>query len=215
VSPFIRFNKPRKLHRQAVIVERMAKGFDGKTLFKDFSFQVEAGERVAIIGPNGIGKTTLLRTLVNELTPDAGTVKWTDAAELGYYAQDHAHDFEDGLQPVSTGWANGPRAASKIVRGTLGRMLFSNDEILKSVKVISAVSSMRPRVPRTIWLAPWVHWPIQSNRLQSSSKSCAFPERVVTQLCGIRSYFTVPGIRGQFVDQGAQQVVCNRYRSGR
>jgi len=72
----------------------MAKGFDGKPLFKDFSFQVEAGERVAIIGPNGIGKTTLLRTLVNELTPDAGSIKWTDAAELGYYAQDHAHDFE-------------------------------------------------------------------------------------------------------------------------
>ena len=136
VSPFIRFDQTKKLHRQAVIVDRMAKGFDGKTLFKDFSFQVEAGERVAIIGPNGIGKTTLLRTLVNELTPDAGTVKWTDAAELGYYAQDHASDFEDesNLFDWMGRWT---KEGEQVVRGTLGRMLFSNDEILKSVKVIS------------------------------------------------------------------------------
>ena len=136
VSPFIRFEQTKKLHRQAVIVENMAKGFDGKALFKDFSFTVEAGERVAIIGPNGIGKTTLLRTLVNELSPDAGTVKWTDAAELGYYAQDHASDFEDesNLFDWMGRWTQG---GEQVVRGTLGRMLFSNDDILKSVKVIS------------------------------------------------------------------------------
>ncbi|BBP70958.1 ABC-F family ATPase [Pseudomonas sp. Seg1] len=135
VSPFIRFDQNKKLHRQAVMVEKMAKGFDGKPLFKDFSFQVEAGERVAIIGPNGIGKTTLLRTLVNELTPDAGTVKWTDAAELGYYAQDHAHDFEDDVTLFD--WMGQWTQGEQMIRGTLGRMLFSNDEILKSVKVIS------------------------------------------------------------------------------
>lgn len=91
---------------------------------------------MAIIGPNGIGKTTLLRTLVDELQPDAGTVKWTDAAEIGYYAQDHAHDFEDDstLFDWMGQWTQG---GEQMVRGTLGRMLFSNDEILKSVKVIS------------------------------------------------------------------------------
>ncbi|GFM70454.1 ABC-F family ATPase [Pseudomonas cichorii] len=136
VSPFIRFEQTKKLHRQAVTVERMAKGFDGTTLFKDFSFTVEAGEHVAIIGPNGIGKTTLLRTLVNDLTPDAGSIKWTDSAEIGYYAQDHAHDFEDDctLFDWMGQWTQG---GEQLVRGTLGRMLFSNDEILKSVKVIS------------------------------------------------------------------------------
>ncbi|OHC26574.1 MAG: ABC-F family ATPase, partial [Pseudomonadales bacterium RIFCSPLOWO2_02_FULL_63_210] len=136
ISPFIRFEQNKKLHRQAVIVDSMAKGFDGKPLFKNFSFTVEAGERVAIIGPNGIGKTTLLRTLVGELYPDAGTVKWTESAELGYYAQDHASDFEDesNLFDWMGRWTQG---GEQLVRGTLGRMLFSNDEILKSVKVIS------------------------------------------------------------------------------
>ena len=135
VSPFIRFEQTKKLHRQAVTVEKMAKAFDDKVLFKDFSFTVEAGERVAIIGPNGIGKTTLLRTLVGELTPDKGAVKWTDSAEVGYYAQDHAHDFEDDVSLFD--WMGQWTQGEQTIRGTLGRMLFSNDEILKSVKVIS------------------------------------------------------------------------------
>ncbi|GLR35838.1 ABC-F family ATPase [Pseudomonas plecoglossicida] len=135
VSPFIRFEQTKKLHRQAVVVEKMAKAFDEKVLFKNFDITVEAGERVAIIGPNGIGKTTLLRTLVGEMTPDAGSVKWTDSAEVGYYAQDHAHDFEDDLSLFD--WMGQWTSGEQVIRGTLGRMLFSNDEILKSVKVIS------------------------------------------------------------------------------
>ncbi|OPG69701.1 hypothetical protein B1218_38755, partial [Pseudomonas ogarae] len=59
VSPFVRLKQTKKLHRRAVLGERMVKGLDGKPLFKGFSSTVEAGERVAIIGPNGIGKTTL------------------------------------------------------------------------------------------------------------------------------------------------------------
>ena len=136
VSPFIRFDQNKKLHRQAVTVDRLGKGFDGKTLFQNLGFQIEAGERVAIIGPNGIGKTTLLRTLIGEMTPDKGEVKWTDSAEIGYYAQDHASDFEDDatLFEWMGQWTQG---GEQVVRGTLGRMLFSSDDIVKSVKVIS------------------------------------------------------------------------------
>src|SRR5690606_4145043 len=75
VSPFIRFEQGKKLHRQALTLEKISQGYDGQPLFKNLSMQIEAGERVAIIGPNGIGKTTLLRTLVGEMPPMSGEVK--------------------------------------------------------------------------------------------------------------------------------------------
>ena len=136
VSPFIRFEQTKKLHRQAVTLDQVSQGYDGEVLFRNLSLQIEAGERVAIIGPNGIGKTTLLRTLVGEMAPMAGEVKWAESADIGYFAQDHADDFRDDwtLFEWMAQWTQG---GEQVVRGTLGRMLFSNDEIQKSVKVIS------------------------------------------------------------------------------
>ena len=136
VSPFIRFEQGKKLHRQAVTLHKLSKGFDGETLFNKLNLQVEAGERVAIIGPNGIGKTTLLQCMAGAYEPDAGEVKWTDSAEVGYYAQDHTADFasDDTLSDWMAQWTTG---GEQLVRGTLGRMLFSGDDIGKSVKVIS------------------------------------------------------------------------------
>nr|WP_298522054.1 ABC-F family ATPase [uncultured Halomonas sp.] len=136
VSPFIRFEQKRKIHRGAVNVEALSKGFDEAPVFERLGLQIEAGERVAIIGPNGVGKTTLLRCLVGELAPDNGVVKWTDSAELGYFAQEHAADFANdaSLYEWMAQWTDG---GEQVIRGALGRMLFSNDDIGKSVKVIS------------------------------------------------------------------------------
>ena len=135
VSPYIRFTQNKKLHRQAVTLDQVSKSFD-KTLFDDLSLQVEAGERIAIIGPNGAGKTTLLRCLYGDLTPDNGTVKWAEQAEIGYFAQDHAADFteDSNLFDWMKQWTKGDE---QLVRGALGRMLFSNDEVKKHVKVLS------------------------------------------------------------------------------
>ena len=136
VSPYIRFDQTKKLHRQAVTLDGLAKGFDDLTLFEGLNLQIEAGERVAIIGPNGIGKTTLLRCLAGDLAADSGTVKWAEAAELGYFAQDHSHDFEEDM--ILFDWmAQWTADGEQAVRAALGRMLFSNDEVKKSVKVIS------------------------------------------------------------------------------
>ncbi|WP_420194321.1 ABC-F family ATPase [Marinobacter sp. GH_1] len=136
VSPFIRFEQGKKLHSQAVTLKGLTKGFDEGPLFKNLDLQIEAGERVAIIGPNGIGKTTLLQCLAGAYEPDAGEVKWTDSAEVGYFAQDHTADFarDDTLTDWMAQWTTG---GEQLVRGTLGRMLFSGDDIGKSVKVIS------------------------------------------------------------------------------
>lgn len=138
VSPFIRFDQDKKLYRNALEVNDLSAGYDGPPLFERLDLTVEVGERVAIIGPNGIGKTTLLRTLVGDMAPNTGTVKWSENASLGYYAQDHAADFEDNLTVYEwmAQWAK-KGDDEQVIRGTLGRMLFSKDDLNKRVKVLS------------------------------------------------------------------------------
>jgi ATPase subunit of ABC transporter with duplicated ATPase domains len=136
VSPFIRFEQGKKLHRQAVTLKELTKGFGNQPVLHKLSVQIEAGERVAIIGPNGIGKTTLLQCMAGIYAPDSGEVKWTDSADVGYFAQDHSADFEEDV--TLTDWmAQWTQGGEQVIRGTLGRMLFSGDDIGKSVRVIS------------------------------------------------------------------------------
>jgi len=138
VNPFIRFDQTKKLHRLALEVEGLSKGYGDEPLFKNLNLMVAVGERIAVIGPNGIGKSTLLRTLVGDLTPDAGNVKWSENSEIGYFPQDNAEDFAEDLTLIN--WIGQWRKESdddQAMRGTLGRLLFSSDEINKSVKVLS------------------------------------------------------------------------------
>ena len=138
-NPYIIFEQEKKLHRLALEVEGLTKGYDdGDYLFANLDMMVEVGERVAIIGPNGIGKTTLLRCLYGDLEPSAGSVKWSENAQLGYYAQDHASDFEEDKTLIDwmSYWGKDSDDEQSI-RGTLGRLLFSSDDINKRVSVIS------------------------------------------------------------------------------
>ncbi|MFI3190564.1 ABC-F family ATPase [Crenothrix sp. D3] len=138
VNPFIRFEQTKKLHRLALEVEGVSKGYGSEPLFKNLNLMVAVGERIAVIGANGIGKSTLLKTLVGELTPDAGTVKWSENSEVGYFAQDHADDFAEDLTLIE--WIAQWRKESdddQAMRGTLGRLLFTSDDINKPVKVLS------------------------------------------------------------------------------
>ena len=137
--PYIRFeyDEREKLHRNAVEVEKLGHGFD-RPLFNDFSMMVEAGEKIAIIGENGIGKTTLLRCLAGDLTPKHGKVKWAEKAKIGYFAQDHAAEFE--TDSTLFDWMKRFTQATdddQVVRSMLGRLLFSGDDFKKSVKVLS------------------------------------------------------------------------------
>ena len=136
-NPFIRFDQDKKLHRIALEVENLSKRFD-ETIFSGLNLTVNVGERIAIIGPNGIGKSTLLKCLVGDLQPEQGVVKWSENSNIGYYAQDHAHEFEEdaNLYDWMAQWGQ-EGDDEQVIRGTLGRLLFSQKEIGKSVKVLS------------------------------------------------------------------------------
>ncbi|MBB6056266.1 ABC-F family ATPase [Tolumonas osonensis] len=137
-NPFIRFEQDKKLYRNILEIENLSKGYDNGPLFKGFNMMMEVGEKVAIIGTNGIGKTTLIKTLVGELTPDSGSIKWSENAKIGYYAQDHAEDFDTDLTVFDwmCQWKQ-EGDDEQAVRSVLGRLLFGQDDIKKKVKVLS------------------------------------------------------------------------------
>jgi ATPase subunit of ABC transporter with duplicated ATPase domains len=144
VNPYIRFEQRKKIQKVALGAKGLDKAYNGTALFSGLDLNIKAGERLAVIGPNGIGKTTLLRCLVGDLTPNNGTVKWSQNAEIGYFAQDHSADFDMDLPLID--WMNQWKPEGheeQVLRSTLGRMLFSKDEIKKSVKVISGGEQSR------------------------------------------------------------------------
>ncbi|CCO48382.1 putative ABC-type transport system, ATPase component [Vibrio nigripulchritudo SOn1] len=136
-NPFIRFEQSKELFRNALIVENLSQGYEND-LFSGFNAIFEVGERVAIIGENGVGKTTLLNTLAGVHEPRSGEFKWSENSNIGYYAQDHAEDFEADMDLMN--WMGQWRQEGddeQVIRSFLGRMLFSQDDIKKSVKVLS------------------------------------------------------------------------------
>ena len=138
ISPFIRFDQTKKLHRQALEVESLTQGYDGEALFADVTLNIEAGERIAVIGANGAGKTTLLETLMGRLTPMSGEVKFAENADVGYFAQDHADFFEGelGIFDWLSQW-RGEGDEEQVLRNVLGRLLFSRDQYKQRVAAAS------------------------------------------------------------------------------
>ncbi|NQW34749.1 MAG: ABC-F family ATPase [Methylophilales bacterium] len=137
--PFIRFeyDEKDKLYRQALIVNKVDHAFD-EPLFNNLNFMVEAGERIAIIGENGIGKSSLLKIIGNILTPNSGSVKWTEKAKLGYFAQDHSEEFQKDVSVFEwmSQWGR-PEDDDQVIRSMLGRLLFSGEDFKKKIKVLS------------------------------------------------------------------------------
>ena len=138
LSPYIRFKQEKKLYRQALTIENMGHGFDNEPLFNGGNMIMDAGTRLAVIGENGVGKTTFLRCLLNELSVNHGTLQWAEGATLGYCPQDSNSDFDCELNLFNwmSQWRK-PSHGDQIVRATLGRLLFSTEDFEKSVKVCS------------------------------------------------------------------------------
>lgn len=139
-NPFIRFEGGKKLHRLAVEAQNLAKAYD-RPIFKKFNIMVEAGEKIAIIGANGVGKTTLLRCLggdICKLQADSGQVKWAEHADIGYMPQDPTEEFakEINLTDWMGQWTQ-EGDDDQAVRSILGRLLFGGDDVRKSVQVLS------------------------------------------------------------------------------
>ena len=131
-----RFDTRRRTGEDVLMVEELAKGFDGRTLFEHVKLHLRAGDRVALIGDNGVGKSTLLKCLVNELKPDLGTIRYGAGVDIGYYDQHQAH-LHDSKTVLDEVWDDFRRMEQTDVRGALGLFLFTGDDVLMPVSTLS------------------------------------------------------------------------------
>ncbi len=147
--PYIAFTPDREAGDQLLQVDGISKTVDGEQVLKNVSFTLKKGDKVAFVGPNGIGKTMLFKILMGEEEPDEGTFKWGVTTSQAYLPSDNSEYF-DGVDLSLVDWL---RQYSKdpdetFVRGFLGRMLFSGEESLKKASVLSGGVRVRCMLSR-------------------------------------------------------------------
>ncbi len=142
--PIFRFEERRHSGKEVLEIRGIRKAFVDNEVLHGVDLTVMRRDRLAIMGPNGIGKSTLLKILMAELEPDAGTVKWGYETHPGYFAQDHQEQFESPDRTAEEWiWDACPGQSYGFVRGELGRVLFSGDDGKKKLGTLSGGEAAR------------------------------------------------------------------------
>jgi ATPase subunit of ABC transporter with duplicated ATPase domains len=142
--PRFRFQTCRPSGRQVLAIDGVSKAYGENRVLDGVGLDIMKGERVAIIGPNGIGKSTLLKVIVGEVAPDAGRLAWGYETHPGYVAQDHKAQLGDSAQTLEAWLADAcPTESVGFVRGHLGAVLFSGDDAEKKIAALSGGEAAR------------------------------------------------------------------------
>ena len=141
--PFIKFEQKRPSGKQTLTIEKLTKRWPGVVVADGFDALVTRGEKIAIIGRNGVGKTTLCKMLVGQLEPDEGTLAWGHEAKVGYLAQDHREGIPNDTTAAEWLHTFDHKAGNEEIRGLLGRMLFKGEEGLKPTRALSGGEAVR------------------------------------------------------------------------
>ncbi len=133
---FFHFTAARRTGDDVLSVREFSKGFDAKKLFEHVSFSLSRGDRAALIGRNGIGKSTLFKCLTGELAPDSGTVRWGANVDMGYYDQ-HQRSLHNDKTILDEVWDAFPRMEQTDVRGALSQFLFTGEDVFEKIGTLS------------------------------------------------------------------------------
>ena len=130
------FDVRRRTGDDVLMIDDLAKGFSGRTLFEHVKMHLRAGDRVALIGDNGVGKSTLFKCIVGEEKPDCGTIRFGTGVDIGYYDQHQAH-LHENKTVLDEVWDDFHRLDQTEVRGALGLFLFTGDDVLMPISTLS------------------------------------------------------------------------------
>ena len=131
-----RFETRRRTGDDVLMTERLSKGYGERTLFSELKLHIRAGDRIALIGDNGTGKSTLLKCLIGEEKPDGGIIRWGAGVDIGYYDQ-HQSGLNDNKTVLDEVWDRFPRMDQAEIRGALGLFLFTGDEVFEPIHTLS------------------------------------------------------------------------------
>ena len=131
-----RFETRRRTGDDVLFLEELKKSYGRRVLFEGLNLHVRAGDRIALIGDNGTGKSSLLKCLVGEERPDAGVIRWGTGVDLGYYDQ-HQASLREDKSVLDEVWDRFPRMEQYEIRGALGLFLFTGDEVFEPVATLS------------------------------------------------------------------------------
>ena len=130
------FEARRRTGEDVLQLTEMSKSFGEKHLFHDLTLRVRAGDRVALIGPNGVGKSTLIKIIVGEEQPDIGFIRYGSNVDIGYYDQ-HQSTLHADKTVLDEIWDRFPQMEQSNVRGALGMFLFTGDDVFKPIHTLS------------------------------------------------------------------------------
>jgi len=143
-APLFQFPIERPSGKDVLELTGITKAYGEKRVLKGVSLVIRRGEKVAILGANGLGKSTLLKIAVKRLGADEGEARWGYEARSGYFAQDHADLLTDPkATPLGLMQAACPSEAEHLVRGRLGRVLFSGGDVTKRIATLSGGEAAR------------------------------------------------------------------------
>ena len=138
----IEFNIKEQSGRDVLMIENLKVGYDGKQVGNAYNFSVYKGDRIAIVGRNGIGKSTLIKTIAKKQNAIGGSVHYGSKVSLGYYDQKQA-EFESSKTILNELWDEYPLMKEAEIRTVLGRFLFRGDSVLKIVRDLSGGEKAR------------------------------------------------------------------------
>jgi ABC transporter, ATP-binding protein len=138
----IEFNIKEQSGRDVLMIENLKVGYDGRQVGNAYNFSVYKGDRIAIVGRNGIGKSTLIKTIAKKQNALGGSVHYGSKVSLGYYDQKQA-EFESSKTILNELWDEYPLMKEAEVRTVLGRFLFRGDSVLKIVRDLSGGEKAR------------------------------------------------------------------------